>query len=453
MAVRDIQSRVKTFFRPSLAKRRRPSSFSSQREQKREHKKVKDEFTPTHDSNAAGDDDGSVFDIQLASPFFRSLPLEIRKMIYSLVWVGRYDHQYHIARGRHLNFQNGHWTNTRCVMYEDDEDLDLLQKNMDMIHSSGKGDLIMWQRRLSSTWGSRHWRCEERIQYGGRTSVDRTDFMSMMLVCKRMFPEVVGSIFESHQFLLNDFFSAHRFFVYKPSPYISHMRHLDLSLNLPFHEYAPFIVEGPKSRVRELWEALEHIQCLHTLRVSLDIYDRGAWRKIPERNVTAQLKELKVLRNFTLELPPSLPIKTHPPNMQNLDAQEEMPFSVVRRPPLRYWQFNPGEVERFTWETHTKGRQSHCFIALAREARNIPNPDARSGNAIPYRRNELDCGAYKSDSLSRSDKIQEMSLKGVVIPSTAPDTARLRETADLQLGSTLFGRLPLEIRDIIYAEC
>ncbi|KAI1206048.1 uncharacterized protein F4807DRAFT_243709 [Annulohypoxylon truncatum] len=46
-----------------------------------------------------------------------------------------------------------------------------------------------------------------------------------------------------------------------------------------------------------------------------------------------------------------------------------------------------------------------------------------------------------------------MSLKKVVTPAIAPDTARIRETADRQLGSILFGRLPLEIRDIIYAEC
>ncbi|KAI0892048.1 hypothetical protein F4806DRAFT_500417 [Annulohypoxylon nitens] len=46
-----------------------------------------------------------------------------------------------------------------------------------------------------------------------------------------------------------------------------------------------------------------------------------------------------------------------------------------------------------------------------------------------------------------------MSLKGTITPATAPNTAYMRETANPQLGSTLFGRLPLEIRDMIYAEC
>ncbi|KAI1463798.1 uncharacterized protein F4812DRAFT_231431 [Daldinia caldariorum] len=364
MAV-GIQSKVKSFFRSNLKRRRRLSSPSSEYE----YKKLRNTSATTIE-----DDVGPKLDLQLESPFFRNLPIEIRRMIYELVWSEPHDHKYHTLRGRHIHFVDGHWINMRCVMYEDDEDLDLIQKNMDIVHNSGKGDLVMWQQRLASTWGGRHWRCEERVQYGTQKSVDGTNFMSMMLVCKRMLPEVMESILESHQFIFNDFFSAHRFFTCNPSPYITHIRHLDLSLSLPFYEYAPFIVDRPKSRVRELWEALERISCLHDLRISLDIYDHGPWRKIPERGVTAQLKNLEVLGKFTVELPPSLPIRTHTPNMQNLDAHEELPFKIVRRPPLRYWQFTPGDVERFGWKTHTKGQQSHCFITIDRAARRIPNP-------------------------------------------------------------------------------
>ncbi|KAI0832254.1 hypothetical protein F5Y06DRAFT_290390 [Hypoxylon sp. FL0890] len=46
-----------------------------------------------------------------------------------------------------------------------------------------------------------------------------------------------------------------------------------------------------------------------------------------------------------------------------------------------------------------------------------------------------------------------MSLKTAVPPATAPDSGRMRATANLQLGSSLFGKLPLEIRDMIYSEC
>ncbi|KAI0173157.1 hypothetical protein GGR52DRAFT_542124 [Hypoxylon sp. FL1284] len=371
MALGKIQSKVKSLFYSNKQKRRRPSTSSAECE----NKKPKTEVAP--------DDDGSGFNYQLSSPLFRDLPIEIRKMIYGYVWVGQWDHKYHNGRGRHLHFQNGHWTNTRCVMYEDDEDPDFIQKHMDTIHNSGKGDLVMWQKRLASTWGTRHWRCEERLEYGRQKSVDQTNFMAMMLVCKRMFPEVIESIFELHQFLFNDLFSAHRFFVYSPSPHAPHMRHLDLTLSLPFHEYAPFVVPQPqrRSRVRELWRALEHdVACLHSLRVALDVYDRGPWRKIPERGVAAPLlgggddgSGIRVLRDLTLELPPALPIKTQLPNMENVEAAD-VDVAIVRRPPLRYWQFAPGEVERFSWETHAKGGQRHCYINLAAEPSYIRNP-------------------------------------------------------------------------------
>lgn len=108
-------------------------------------------------------------------------------MIYAYVWQGPYDHMYHESNGRHLHFQDGHWVHTRCVMYqEDDEDTDLIQQQMDLIRDSGRGDLLLWQRRLASTWGQRHWRCEERIKYGTPTSIDRTDLGALMITCKKM---------------------------------------------------------------------------------------------------------------------------------------------------------------------------------------------------------------------------------------------------------------------------
>ncbi|OTB03876.1 hypothetical protein M426DRAFT_12169 [Hypoxylon sp. CI-4A] len=46
-----------------------------------------------------------------------------------------------------------------------------------------------------------------------------------------------------------------------------------------------------------------------------------------------------------------------------------------------------------------------------------------------------------------------MSPHAVVTPATAPDPRRMRQTADAQMQSDFFGRLPLEIRDMIYAAC
>lgn len=120
MAVGTIQLKVKSFFRSSLKRRRRLSSPYSEHE----HKKLKNTSALTIEDN-----NGPGLDFQLASPFFRNLPIEIRRMIYELVWCGPYDHKYHTLRGRHIHFVDGHWVNMRCVMYKDDEDPDLIQKN------------------------------------------------------------------------------------------------------------------------------------------------------------------------------------------------------------------------------------------------------------------------------------------------------------------------------------
>ncbi|KAH9889709.1 hypothetical protein F4778DRAFT_773306 [Xylariomycetidae sp. FL2044] len=390
MAV-GIPLKVKSYFRPKLQKRTRRVSNSSPGCESGENKKRLVDSPPPIEK--ALPEPVPVIDEQLDCTFLQKLPIEIRKIIYTYVWHGDYDNKYHVPKGRHIHFKDGHWTNTRCVMFRMDEDLELIQKNMDRAHSSGADHQIhLWQRRLSSTWGSRHWRCEERVEYGRPTSVDKTDFGSMMMVCKRMYPEIMESFLENRKFIFNDFYSAHWFFVERPSPFVPYIRDLDLTLSMPFHEYASLILGAPRRcRLAELCDALKTITCLHHLRLSFDIYDRGPWRKVPERVLAARLEGLRALKGFTIELPPSLPIKTLLP----FDMQEEedlgsggdgsssgsektttTPFEVVRRPALRYWQFSPGEVERFVWETNEeeKGDQRHCWITLMKDARLISNP-------------------------------------------------------------------------------
>ncbi|KAI5919144.1 hypothetical protein F4810DRAFT_688559 [Camillea tinctor] len=314
------------------------------------------------------------------SLFFQKLPIEVRKTIYSYIWLGAYDNMYHVPNGRHIIFKEGRWYNMRCVMSEVDEDRDFIQKTMDYIYESGQGDLLMWQRRLSSTWGSRHWRCEERIEYGSMGAIDRTDFGSMMLVCKRMYPEVVESVFESHKFIFNDLFTAHRFFVHQPSPYVSHLRDLDITLHTSFRECSPLAINLPKNRVREVINAVKSLPSLHSLRISVDICDRGPWRKLPERDLAIHFKACQALKKFVVEFPPLLAGKTYLFDGQDLDTDAanpestSMPFTVIRRPPLRYWQFHPGEVEHFKWEMFKRGSQPHCRITLAKSGTAISNP-------------------------------------------------------------------------------
>lgn len=195
-----IPSRLRSFLRRKLGKAKRCNAHTSTNTNKIREAEVveavdvattvKATTTPQTVKTAVPEPKPELkpkLDEQHASSFFQKLPLEIRKMIYAYVWKGPYDHMYHESNGRHLHFKNGHWVHTRCVMYEeDDEDTDLIQKQMDVIQNTGVGNLLLWQRRLASTWGQRHWRCEERIEYGKPTSIDRTDLGALMVVCKKM---------------------------------------------------------------------------------------------------------------------------------------------------------------------------------------------------------------------------------------------------------------------------
>ncbi|KAI3330393.1 hypothetical protein F4824DRAFT_479064 [Ustulina deusta] len=414
MAV-SVPSRLRSYLRRKLEKSRRYRAHPSTNTNIIERKPLAAPTTPhTTSKPDVPTTPKTRFDEQQNSSFFRKLPLEIRKMIYAYVWQGPYDHMYHEPNGRHLHFKDGHWVHTRCVMYqEDDEDIDTIQRQMDLIHTTGSGNLLLWQRRLASTWGQRHWRCAERVEYGKPTSIDHTDIGALMVACKKMHPEVIESFLECHKIIFNDVFSAHRFLVRPGSTrLIRHIRKLDLTFSVPFHELTPFMAIGrpdtddhgdaaertslaraKNSRLGAIFAAVaDHPTCLHSLRVSLDVYDRGPWRKIPERALAPHLERIPVRRgqkgevNYTVELPPALPIRTHYTGLQELEESHEagqgdekrvapLPFNVMRRPPLRYWQFEPGEVEHFTWETcQGERRRQHCWIALSKATRVISNP-------------------------------------------------------------------------------
>ncbi|KAJ3579063.1 hypothetical protein NPX13_g1501 [Xylaria arbuscula] len=184
-----VPSRLRSYLRQQLEKSKRFTFHHTSTSTKT--KAINDSSSPIPVTTVTSKPDVPTprirYDEQRNSFFFQKLPFEIRTMIYAYIWQGDYDHMYHESNGRHLHFQNGHWISTRCVMYqEDDEDLDMIQKQMDIIQRSGHGDLLLWQRRLASTWGQRHWRCGERIEYGRPTSIDRTDLGALMVTCKKI---------------------------------------------------------------------------------------------------------------------------------------------------------------------------------------------------------------------------------------------------------------------------
>jgi hypothetical protein len=230
------------------------------------------------------------------------------------------------------------------------------------------------------------------------------------------------SFVECHKLMFNDLYSAYRFLIQQGTSYlVRSIRHLDLTLSVPFHELMPFVaIGGPDTGNRAdkgamagcmrpvakahnsqlgaiLHTLADGITCLHSLRVSLDVYDRGPWRKVPETALAPYLERLRVRKsktgelNYAVELPAALPIRTHYAGMQNLEDDDDRhandrgdsrrgrvaarAFRVVRRRPLRYWQFNPGEVEHFTWETRSGDKERrYCWIALSKATTFISNP-------------------------------------------------------------------------------
>jgi hypothetical protein len=359
---------VKSLFRPKLGKRRRTSASSVEMEKK-----------PREDMMSAPEPEKlrePVVDEQLHSSFLQKLPVEIRTMIYSYLWQNKHDHHYHVPNGRHIHFKNGRWVNARCVMNAADEDPDFIQKQMDAAVTTDRGHMHMWQNRLASTWGHRHWRCEERINHSRKGFIFRSDFASLIIVCKRMYPEVMESIFRTHTFFFNDTFSAHRFLVTHPPQLVQHMRNLDLTLCTRSGDYS--VVAHDKSaeaecRLNDIWASLGRMHSLKTLRVSLDVYDRGPWRIIPEQGAIEGLRNLRVLQDFKVELPPKMPLQNivYPDHVID---EDEVPFTVVRRPPLRYWEFSPWHVERFQWETQIDGDITSCWITLLTDTTPIKNP-------------------------------------------------------------------------------
>ncbi|KAI0481929.1 hypothetical protein GGR56DRAFT_161921 [Xylariaceae sp. FL0804] len=411
MAIDTPLLKLRTYFRSRREKRRRTDNSPPPCEPSKRRRDESAAASPVVEELKEESRATAALDPQLNSPLFQKLPIEIRKMIYAHVWPGRHDHRYHIPNGQHLHFSRGHWTRTRCVMYKDeDEDLDFLQKAMDAAQSAPCGNMLMWQRRLASTWGSRHWRCAERVEHSTPTHIDHKDLGAMMVVCRRMHPEVIESFLETHRLIFNDLYSAHRFFVQAPSPHVAQVRDLDLTLHVPHHECLPAGLEledgEPKkngNRVRQLLAALgpgRRVTCPHGLRIAVDIWDRGPWRSLPDerallRQIAGLVGVVRAGGRFTVELPPAaLSIGEEETPVSAREEEESVddrsaatatmaetetyPFSVVRRPALRFWEFSPGEVQPFTWKTEKKdGEQQRTWIALSKEPTLIPNPYVR----------------------------------------------------------------------------
>jgi hypothetical protein len=181
------------------------------------------------------------------------------------------------------------------------------------------------------------------------------------------------SIFDSVTFVFNDLSSAHKFLVLQPSPFTPHLRRLDLTFSLSSVEYSPFTHQHHESLkgspLMAVEEALGTLICLHDLRITFDVWDRQCWRKLPEQSLVKELKKLRVLKKFIIELPPVLPTEV---DCFESEDRAELPFEIQRAPPLRYGMFHPPKVARFTWKTSDKG--NGIYWISAENIPYLPNP-------------------------------------------------------------------------------
>lgn len=170
--------------------------------------------------------------------------------------------------------------------------------------------------------------------------------------------------------------AVYRFLVSVPSPLIGSIRSLDITLVLPYAEYRPYnSIDGsqPATQLEALQKTLTEIT-FRDLRITLDVRDRQCWRKLPESGILTGLGKVKVLNKYIVELPALLPGQ----NEQHDDfLADHSTLRIHRRPPIRYWNFNPRKVERLTWKV-AEGAQTACWIS-SDTMEYIPNPwhDAR----------------------------------------------------------------------------
>lgn len=155
------------------------------------------------------------------------------------------------------------------------------------------------------------------------------------------YPEVLASLLEYHNFIINDLISAHWFLVRRASPLLHHIRNLDLSLSAPPYAYGAFYKMGKAAkdtRLSMVLDVLQQCDCLHVVRVSFDLWDREKWINISEDALLPQLRDLRVTREFIVELPY---VSVNNGHANNAALLRKGTLQIQRRPKLRYW-LTPG---------------------------------------------------------------------------------------------------------------
>ncbi|KAF2865233.1 hypothetical protein BDV95DRAFT_612827 [Massariosphaeria phaeospora] len=274
----------------------------------------------------------SSFDPQLSSKFI-SAPAEIRRAIYAHLIPS----QIHLSLG-----EKGLLRLAPCVQHDNDGDADCINQR------TNDAGLVVWRDvyargpdpdpiqalRLRSSWGP-HWRCEEQMRRGCSRESDRT-VMSLLLVCKRMYTDIIETMVDLTAIQINDLETlsllapeGRGMLGSEPSSPTSvlstyllpNLKYLHITLRLPFSiyealEHVPDFSSTSNSEPSLLsaWTDIrltinEHLPKLRELRIWLDHDGLESWSLLNERAVLSPLASLS--NNPRLQVSINLP-KLHP---------------------------------------------------------------------------------------------------------------------------------------------
>ncbi|KAK7967550.1 uncharacterized protein PG986_001827 [Apiospora aurea] len=225
-------------------------------------------------------------DEQGTSLFLSKLPIELRNAIYGFLWrdAGLEQHilvdkDWGPKQTRSYAYPRreivpevpitrfSHWA---CI--SDHTALDERQEAIARLTSDEIERDVVWDERLNSAWCN-HWKCQEAHQ----TAVNdlarpcqRSPFLPMMLVCRRIHLECRKSIYKALTFVIHDAATLHSFLVARRSPIVDEIKRFNLSIRLPIRTSKIVISSEEAKATMSLWQA--SCQALPEARSLVSVY-------------------------------------------------------------------------------------------------------------------------------------------------------------------------------------
>ncbi|KAK3939051.1 hypothetical protein QBC46DRAFT_388960 [Diplogelasinospora grovesii] len=257
-------------------------------------------------------------DPQLASRLFSVLPAEVRRFIYSELWVS-YNPRQHILQ---VALGPGSQNLSHRICFQPGEDT----RYADLVAATTAKSRTTYYSRLKSDW-CLHYMCEELQRQ--RKAVKKylgwscPPFIATLLTCKRMYLECIESIYENLTFIFTDLVTAGAFLDPTLYPFrVASVRSIELCIrftNLLPELYFPdaSVVVGPQpghpnskpvSMDNNPWQrvcdALKECQKLRDLHIWLDTKDLRPWsQRVHEMRMFRPLFDVKTSGRFVLALP------------------------------------------------------------------------------------------------------------------------------------------------------